>query len=114
MAVCILHYFDTWLLVTLVVLLAISEPVRTETLKTEKTNLSIAFMFRYMREQLNIYLPVYLALSLSTLVGYAYFILGANFVCKNFWLEHARDRLCFWLDRFNRWPMGSHLMRLAY
>ena len=26
-----------------------------------------------MREQLNIYLPVYLALSLSTLVGYAYF-----------------------------------------
>ncbi len=61
------------LLVALVVLLAISEPVRAETLKTEKTNLSIAFMSRYMREQLNIYLPVYLALSLSTLVGYAYF-----------------------------------------
>ena len=47
--------------------------MRTETLKTEETNLSIALVSRYMREQLNIYLPVYLALSLSTLVGYAYF-----------------------------------------
>ena len=61
------------LLVATVIFFTIFEPSRTETMETNETSFSIAFVFNFMRERLDIYLPVYLALSLSTLVGYAYF-----------------------------------------
>ena len=61
------------LLVAIVIFFTISEPIRTETLSTHETEFSIVFVFKYMQKNFDVYFPIYLALSLSTLVGYAYF-----------------------------------------
>ena len=61
------------LLVAIVIFFTISEPIRTETLTTHETQFSIVFVFKYMQKNFDVYFPIYTALSLSTLVGYAYF-----------------------------------------
>ena len=61
------------LLVAIVIFFTISDPIRTETLTTHETQFSIVFVFKYMQKNFDVYFPIYTALSLSTLVGYAYF-----------------------------------------
>ena len=61
------------LFVAAAVFFTVTEPIRSENLANLDDNFSVSFVLNYMRKRYDIYLPIYLGLSLATLVGYAYF-----------------------------------------
>jgi MFS family permease len=61
------------LFVAVLVMLTVREPPRTERLELAVTDLSFGDVMKYLWQRKTVYLPLFLGLSVATIIGYAYF-----------------------------------------
>ena len=75
------------LFVAVLVMLTVREPPRTERLELAVTDLSFGDVMKYLWQRKTVYLPLFLGLSVATIIGYAYFFLDTKSLRQDFSLD---------------------------